>query len=157
MGVSILVVLLMASFASLFSGAPGASQPQGNDMTIPQIAYAWETSAAPLSEPLGLVTRTQTGFTQGNDAYVSFFPNPARDRVTFLAQQVCWCRVSGIRVLVYDVRGTRVRVAESATPSVELDLVSGSGLANGTYIAEFELRIDKSWAPAGATLLTILH
>ena len=154
MGASILVVLLIASFASLFSGGPGTVWPQQDDMTI---RHAWEISAAPSSEPRDVATRTRAEFNQGSDAYVSFFPNPARDRATFLAREICWCRVTGIRVLLYDVRGTLVRVVESGTASVTLDLVGGPRLANGTYIAAFELRVDKAWGSAGASLLTILH
>ena len=76
-----------------------------------------------------------------------------------MARQVCWCRVTGIHVRLFDSRGALILSMEDTKQYMELNTggEDGIGLSNGTYLAVFELCIDSLWTHAGVALLTILR
>lgn len=86
---------------------------------------------------------------------VAFFPNPVRDVVTFVARDVCWCSVRGLRVVLYDEAGWRV--LEEVTDMAILETDTISTLPNGLYLASFEISIGGTWTHAGRGLLGVLH
>jgi hypothetical protein len=86
---------------------------------------------------------------------VDFFPNPVRGPVTFMAWNICWCSVDGIRVRLYDQSGRVVFAEASDAPLFETDRVSA--LPNGVYLGVFELLVEGQWVRVGTGLIAVLN
>lgn len=97
--------------------------------------------------------------TRAGRAHVVFFPNPVRDRVTFMASQICWCKVGAICIRLYDLTGVLVWTGQAARPYLDCNLdLDELILPNGTYIVTFSLLIGSTgWQPAGVSTLTVLR
>lgn len=92
-------------------------------------------------------------------SYVGYFPNPAREKVTFITRGICWCQVHAMRVQIYDEAGALVLSTEAESQILELDL-GGSGssfLCDGVYLVHSELLIRGVWMAAGVGKLAIIH
>jgi hypothetical protein len=151
------------------AGAEAVALERGSTLHLPlagrsllsapqrQEAVEWEADGAGGSPNRGLsAERSQDG-----GPYVAFFPNPVRKDVTFLAQNVCWCQVRGLRVRIYDTAGALVWTEESTYPIVEYDVDggarSGQPLPNGTYFVQSELRVGSIWRSTGLDKLVVLR
>jgi len=84
-------------------------------------------------------------------------PNPASDKATFIVWGICWCRVGGLRVEVYDTSGRCVFARESTEPIQEWNLHTsdGSSLANGVYLVHGLIQVDGLWRDTGVQKLVV--
>jgi hypothetical protein len=100
-----------------------------------------------------------TSVSEREGFYVGFFPNPAREKVTFIAREICWCQVRAIRIRIFNMSGTLVLTKESESQLLDLDVGSpaGSDLSDGIYVVRSELLIGETWRLAGLEKLAVLR
>ena len=152
-----LVAWGMTLMIALVSGGPGVPT-----MEVAEAESAGEpvSTATPISHltALGLdLAATVESAGLGDGQYVQYYPNPTSNRVTITARGLCWCRIDGLRVSIYESNGALAWSEESETPRINLDLATVLGMANGTYIVHSELQVDGIWVPMENSFLSLLR
>jgi len=102
-----------------FSNAPAVRRSQIGDAS--DLDPAREDAVRPTGGSWQAFPVT-LGWDGEESPHVAFFPNPVREYVRFIARQICWCRVGGIRVKIYDMSGRLLWEGRSDQPMIECDV-----------------------------------